>query len=186
MSDNGNLVISHMIHRALPDTYLKFKSYQDFKHREKSKVNFPRTQKVGAEKGDSEPAGSPGTLTPHAHRHTRRLPGTTPWETLRGYTLANRMWPPWSLQFNGFLHGETEGKDNRVSWAVGSSQGYVSCVLLRCQDRGGEKNWLSALKSPSPFFHGWQNLHSDSLKGPVFISISTWFGGALNTLDFTL
>ena len=120
MSDNGNLVISHMIHRALPDTYLKIKPYQDFKHREKSKVNLPRTQKVGAEKGDSEPTGSPGTLTPNAHRHTRRLPGTTPWETLRGYTLANRMWPPWSLQFNGFLHGETEGKDNRVRcpWAA--------------------------------------------------------------------
>lgn len=167
--DSANLVIPDIIHRALPDTHLKFKPYQDTKHREKSKVNMPRTQKVGAEKEASEPTGSPGTLAPHTHRHARRFPGIKPWEI---YTV-NRMWPPWCL------HREMEGKENRVRWAAGSSRGRVSRVLLQyycTADRGGETTWLSALNhaeivtSPSPFFHGWQNLHSDSLRGLVFTS----------------
>ena len=51
---------------------------QDIKHTEKSKVNVPRTQKVGAEKDASEPTGSPGTLVPHTHRQPWRLPGIKP------------------------------------------------------------------------------------------------------------
>ena len=76
--DNANLVVPDIIHRALPDTHLKFKPYQDIKHTEKSKVNVPRTQKVGAEKDASEPTGSPGTLVPHTHRQPWRLPGIKP------------------------------------------------------------------------------------------------------------
>ena len=151
MSDNGNLVISHMIHRALPDTYLKIKPYQDFKHREKSKVNLPRTQKVGAEKGDSEPTGSPGTLTPNAHRHTPRDHALrdAPWIYTGKQDVAS-VKP--AVQWLPARRGRGERQQSVLS--AGSSRGYVSCVLLRCQDRGGEKNRLSALKSPSPFFHG--------------------------------
>ena len=182
--DSANLVIPDIIHRALPDTHLKFKPYQDTKHREKSKVNMPRTQKVGAEKEASEPTGSPGTLAPHTHRHARRFPGIKPWEI---YTV-NRMWPPWCL------HREMEGKENS---ALGCGQlpraclPCVTAVLLHCR-QGRWDNLTFSTEScwnrdkPLPILSWLTELTLWLPKRSSVYIISKWFGEALNTLDFTL
>lgn len=140
--DNANLVISDIIHRALLDTHLKFKPYQDIKHREKSKVNLPRTQKVGAEKDDSKPTGSLGTALPTGTLSASQGPSPETFtvnvhceQNVASVEPAVQWFPAW------------RDRGERQQRALGCGQLLrvcllcVTAVLLHCQDRGGEKNF---------------------------------------------
>ena len=183
--DSANLVIPDIIHRALHDTHLKFKPYQDTKHREKSKVNMPRTQKVGAEKEASEPTGSPGTLAPPHTQARSALPRD---QALRDIHCEQDV--------ASVVPAQRDGGERKQS-ALGCGQlpraclPCVTAVLLHCR-QGRWDNLTFSTEScwnrdkPLPILSWLTELTLWLPKRSSVYIISKWFGEALKTLDFTL